>query len=249
MRADQIALELYTVRELAKEDFLGTLRRVADVGYGAVEFAGYHGVPVGKLRAALDEYGLRAMAAHVAIAEFENRPEEAIAELRTLGCDYAIIPWLVPERREPAAIVGLADSFNRWGAMCRDAGLRFGYHNHEFEFEPYDGGTVLDALLAATDPDLVVLELDVGWSEYAKVDSIALLRRLGDRVPLLHVKDMLAGDEPRDTAVGEGTIAWEPVLAAATAAEWYVVEQDNPGDAMDDIRTSLRNLERLASGS
>ena len=247
MRADQIALELYTVRELAKQDFPGTLRKVAEVGYGAVELAGYHGVPVAELRAVMDEVGLRAMAAHVPIGDFENRLGDALAELKTLGCEFAIVPWLAPERRGADEVPRLAEAFNRWGAACRDEGLRFGYHNHDFEFAPMNGGTQLDALLAATDPELVALELDVGWSEFSGVDSVALLRRLGPRVPLLHVKDLAEGGEGRDVAVGDGTIAWEPILAAATAAEWYVVEQDNPGDAMEDIRRSLRHLQGLAT--
>ena len=251
-----IALQLYTLREETARDFLGTLRRVAEIGYRAVEFAGYGTVPVPDLRAALDEYGLRAMGAHVPLLAFETRLTDVLADLRRLGCAYAVVPILPEERRPDAAQAGaLADAFNRFGAACRAEGIAFAYHNHAFEFAPLPGGadgqSLFDVLVAETDPTLVAFELDVYWAAFAGLDPLALIQRHAGRVPLLHLKDMAPDPGRADLPVGDGTLPWPDILAAGSAAgaRWYTVEQDHPRDAFADVERSLRNLERLAVGS
>jgi sugar phosphate isomerase/epimerase len=249
----QIGLELYTVRSLATSDMIGTLRKVAAMGYPTVEFAGYGGVPVKELRAALDELGLKAIASHVPLDHFENRFDEVIVELQTLGIKDAVVPWVAPDKRAEffADNQALAKTFNEWGARCREAGLRFGYHNHDFEFAPAPSGngTFLDALLGATDPTLVHLELDAYWAAFAGFNPIAVLHRYAGRVPILHVKDMAAGPDRAITAVGEGVLPWHEILPAAEDAgtEWFVIEYDNPKDPLADSETSLRNLEAVIS--
>ena len=251
---DQVALELYTVREQAAADFPGTLRAVAEAGYRAVEFAGTHGLATGELRATLDGLGLRAMGAHIALDRFLEDAGQAIAEAKELGCAYAVVPWLAPERRgSGAATRELAGTLNRIGERCRAEGIALAYHNHEFEFDPLpdeDGKTMLDLLVEGTDPALVGFELDIGWVVVAGHDPLALMARLKGRVPLLHLKDLAPGSDGADAPVGEGTIDWAPILAAPSTAgvNWYVVEQDKPADALADVATSLRNLERLADG-
>jgi sugar phosphate isomerase/epimerase len=250
---DQIALQLYTVRERTAKDMVGTLRELAGVGYRAVEFAGYGGVPVAELRSTLDGLGMRAMAAHVGLGEWESRPEEAVADLKTLGCDFAVLPYLAPAQRGGAeATRTLADSLNRWGALCREHGLTYAYHNHDFEFASLaedPSTTVMDVLLERTDPALVALELDIYWVAYAGLDPLAFLREHAARVPLLHVKDMAGTPDRADAPFGTGSIDWAPILAAAEpGVRWYIVEQDNPADALADVGTSLRNLEAMAAG-
>ncbi len=251
MNVGQVGVQLYTVREAAAADFPATLRAVAAAGYKAVEPAGLHGMAPEEVRALLDELGVRAVAAHVAVDRFEREPEAAIAELQTLGCSYAVIPFLGQERRgNAAALRTLATSFNDWARRCQAVGIDFAYHNHDFEFAtlPGEAGTTFELFVEATDPVLVNFELDIYWAQVAGVDPVALLGRLSGRVPLVHLKDRAAGDTPTDAPVGEGTIDWAPVLAAAEAAgtEWYIVEQDHPNDPLVDVATSLRNLERMA---
>jgi sugar phosphate isomerase/epimerase len=251
VQADQIALQLYTVRERAAADLQGTLRALAEIGYTAVEFAGYQGVPVADLRATLDELGMRAMGAHVQYDLLDSEPDRALDEVQTLGGDFVIVPHLAEGLRgDLDAVHRVAETFNAWGERCRAAGLTFAYHNHAFEFAPLpgaDGATMYDVLVARTDPALVYLELDVFWVMEGGVDPLELLRRHPGRIPLLHVKDKDASDGS-DAPVGAGTIAWQPVLDAAEAgARWYVVEQDHPKDPMADVATSLRNLKAMAS--
>lgn len=251
MDTDKIALQLYTVRKLTQQDMAGTLRQVADLRIRAVELAGYGGMPVSALRETLDGLGMRAVAAHVPMTDFENRLDAVIDELQTLGCGHAIVPSLPQERRGIDQIAEIAAAFNRWGLRCEEAGLRFGYHNHDFEFQQQDGQTLFDALIDQTDPGLVSLEVDAGWVDHAGVDTPALIRKLAGRVALLHVKDMSQEGEP-DAPVGTGVVDWQPVLAAAheIGVEWYIIEQDHPSDQpLADVKTSLEHLSALLAQS
>ena len=250
MRRGQIALQMYTVREHARRDMQGTLRRLAEMGYRAVEFAGYGGVAAPDLREALDEQNLRAAGAHLPFEEW-TEPERVLADLHALGCPHAVVPMMPPEHRESeAAVARFAEELNRLGEACEGEGVRFSYHNHNFEFAPLGETTAWDVLVRETDPRLVGLELDVYWTRYAGVDPEPLIPALADRISLLHLKDMAPNEERSDAPVGEGTMPWDGLLAVADAAgvEWYIVEQDHPRDALEDIRRSLRNLERMAGG-
>jgi len=249
MRTDQIALQLYTMREAAKDDLLGTLTRVAEAGYRAVEFAGFHGVAPAQIRATLDKHGIRAMGAHVQLSEFETRLDGVLTDLQTLGCDYAIVPGLPEDRRGAETVPALAAAFNEIGARCQESGLRFAYHNHAFEFEIRDaaGATFWELLVAATDPGSISFELDAYWVQFAGYNPVTIIDSLAGRVPLLHLKDMDPTDRTKDAPFGEGSLPWPPILAAAGRAgvAWYVVEQDVPRDPLEDITTSLRNAEKM----
>ena len=258
---ERIALQLYTLRAALSSDFLGTLRQVAAIGYRAVEFAGFGGLPISEVRATLDEIGLRAMGAHLPLAAFEERLEAALDELAHLGCDYVVIPILPEERRRTAAeLQRTAADLNRYGAACQAAGMTFAYHNHAMEFAPLpgdDGRTMYDILLAETDPTLVMFELDAYWAIDGGVDPMALLSQLSGRVPLLHVKDLApegtpvtpGGKPPVDAPPGDGTLPWPNLIQAAAAAgsRWYIVEQDFPKDPLADAERGLRYLESQAA--
>ncbi len=248
MNADQIALQLYTLRERAAADFLGTLAEVARIGYRAVEVAGLHGRAAGEVRAALDQLGLRAVAAHVPLEGFEARPDESVHELRVLGCSHAVLPSLPEERR---AIGDAVATLNELGRRCAESDLRFAYHNHAFELEARGPGdeTLLDRLVAGTDPGLVAFELDVYWAVVGGADPVELIERHSGRIELLHVKDVDPGGG--DAPVGEGTVKWPQLLAASRAARigWYVVEQDEPANPLADVETSLRNAQRMSESS
>jgi sugar phosphate isomerase/epimerase len=251
MRRDQISLQLYTVREHTARDMPGTLRRISEIGYPAVEFAGYGGLSPEDLRTILDDLGIRASGAHVPLGSWETDPETVLADMHTLNCTHAIVPMAPPEhRQDETSIANLAKSFNRWGELCRQAGATFSYHNHDFEFAPVGGTTMWDVLIRETDPELVHLELDLYWVRYGGADPESLLRTLGDRISLVHLKDMAADEQRSDLPVGEGTMPWPELLSTADEAgvEWYVAEQDNPRDAIEDVRISLQHLRELASG-
>jgi sugar phosphate isomerase/epimerase len=160
-----IAVQLYTVREAARDDFPGTLRRLAEGGARAVEFAGYGGMPIPELRALLDELGMRVAGSHVPLTAWEGRPEATLADIIALGGEYAVVPFVPEERRGGVTFArSLAADLNRWAAEAKQAGLGFAYHHHDFEFAPLadgEGGTLFDILVQETDPDLVGIEVDV----------------------------------------------------------------------------------------
>jgi sugar phosphate isomerase/epimerase len=249
-----VALQLYTVREVARDDFAGTLRRLAEDGVRAVEFAGYGGLPIAELRTLLDELGLRVVGTHIPLTAFEGQLDESLAEVVALGGEYAIVPFVPEERRgDIAGTRTLAADFNRWAETAREAGLGFAYHHHAFEFDPLPDGagdTLFDILVRETDRDLVGFEIDVYWAAHAGVDPARLLRDLTGRVPLIHLKDMAAGPERTDLPAGEGILRWDEILPAASAAgaRWWIIEQDNPVDPLADALRGIRNVEGMLSG-
>lgn len=245
-----IALQLYTIRGLTAEDMLGTLRNLASQGYRAVEFAGYGGVPVADVRSTLNELNMQAPSAHIGLDDLLTRPQEIFSDLTTLGASYAIVAYTPEDRRQREDQVReIAQTFNNYGRLCRDAGLRFAYHNHNFEFETLANSdkSMFDILLEDTDPELVAFELDLFWATFAGADPLQWIQKLEGRVPLVHVKDMEEGEARRDAPVGEGIINWQQLLPACAAAgtDWYIIEQDHPRDPLRDVETSLTNLTAL----
>jgi sugar phosphate isomerase/epimerase len=250
MRRDQISLQLYTVREETARDMPGTLQRISEIGYPAVEFAGYGGLSPQDLKTILDDLGLRASGVHVPLGSWERDPERVLADMRALDCAHAILPSAPPERRrDEASVARLAEDLNRWGELCRGEGVTLSYHNHDFEFAPLGGTTMWEVLVRETDIGRVSLELDLYWIKYGGTDPETVLRDVGDRVSLVHLKDMAPDGTRSDLPVGEGTLPWNRLLEAADAAgvAWYIAEQDNPRDALEDVSISLQYLRALAS--
>jgi len=251
MRRDQISLQLYTVREETARDMPGTLRKISEIGYPAVEFAGYGGLTPQELKTILDDLGLRASGVHVPLTAWETNPETVLADMQALDCAHAVLPMIPADRRtDEASVARLAEDLNRWGTLCRREDVTLSYHNHDFEFAPLGRSTMWDVLVRETDPGLVHLELDLYWIKYGGADPETVLRDVGDRVSLVHLKDMAPDDTRSDLPVGEGTLPWNDLLEAADAVgvEWYVAEQDNPRDAVEDVRISLQYLRGLADG-
>jgi len=218
------ALQLYSVREQLPADRKAVLARIAGFGYGAVEPYDVRTEPE-RLRYDLAEAGLAICSVHA-----KALGEDADLLLRgaqTVGTDTVIVPSVPPERFADAdAIAGLAREFNEAAARAADYGLRFGYHNHWFELESIVGGrTGLEVLADALDPG-VILEVDTYWAAVGGQDVPALLRRLGDRVRYLHVKDGPVTRQDPMTAVGGGRMPVAEILAACPSAQWHVVELD-----------------------
>jgi sugar phosphate isomerase/epimerase len=247
VRTDQLAVQLYTVRESLDTDLPKTLQQVAATGVDAVELAGLPPISTEELRDQLVRAGLRPIASHESLERIEANPDAVIARLQMLGLRRAVVPWLAPERRSSVeAARSTARQLRRIAEYFDVRGMRLGYHNHDFEFEPLEGTTLWQVLLDEL-PAGVELEIDLYWASIAGHDPVQLIRDLGSRVRLLHMKDMAPTTGREDLAPGDGVLDWPSIVSTATelGVEWYVIEQDNPGDAFVDIaraRTFLRGL-------
>ncbi|GHO47501.1 sugar phosphate isomerase/epimerase family protein [Ktedonospora formicarum] len=244
-----IALQLYTVRDETARDFAGTLRRVSELGYPAVEFADYGGLSIPQMQALLAETGLQALSSHISLESLEQRFEQETAYALAIGCPTLIVPWLPPHQRTTEALTMLAGTLNHLGRKARACGLTLGYHNHDFEFAPISDKNptlVLDYLIEQTDPASVSFELDTYWAAFAGVDPVEYLQRHAGRVTLVHVKDMTP--ERTFTEVGAGILPIAEIVAAArtSGVQGFLVENDQPRiPSLESAKRSLQFLRML----
>jgi sugar phosphate isomerase/epimerase len=237
----RLGLALYTLRDDCARDPEGTLGTVAEMGYEGVELYDLLGREPGTLRTLLDGLGLEVCGRHARLEAIENGLDELAAELRELGSDRLVLAWIPP----PVSSVEADRVVERIAAAAervRAAGLRFGFHNHDGELRMLeDGRTLLDRLLEL-DAELLFLEIDLGWAWFAGVEPGDFVARVAPRAPLVHVKDLVAGPEPRFVPVGDGDVGYARILPAIRDLdiEWLLVEQDETdGSALDAVRRSF----------
>jgi sugar phosphate isomerase/epimerase len=248
-RLPRIGLQLYTVRKaMLLRTWQTTLAEIAAIGYREVEFAGYFGQQPAAIRGALDRFGLTAPAGHFEKKDLlasSSAPYDAAA---ALGHEWIIVAWIPPgERRTMDGWKRIADDLNRIGARARQAGLRFAYHNQDADFVVTQGKIPYDALLAATDRNLVELEIDLYWAMKGGQDPAAYISRTGPRTRLVHVKDSAGPPAHRMVDVGHGSMDWKGLLSTAWRAgiRHYFVEHDDPADPIAFARSSFAYLSQL----
>jgi sugar phosphate isomerase/epimerase len=245
--AQPIGVNLYTVRHQLAEDFEGTLRHVAALGYKEVEFVGLEGHDPAKIRALLDTLKLKVAGSQVDWKRLRDDPDGLIAETKALGSPYMIFAWMPPEERQTLAQWRWWTAhMNKVGAQARTAGLRFGYHSHDFEYHPIDGVRPIEVLQNGLDPKTVEFEVDIYWTELGGGNSAALFDRYPGRIPLVHVKDMSKTDGSM-VDVGDGRIDFRKIFRKGKSAglKHYLVEHDN---SADPFRTLERSLYYLKTG-
>jgi len=241
-----IALQLYTLRDDMEKDFAGTIRKVAEIGYAAVELAGYGGMSLRELSSLLSETHLQVAGSHIALERLENELPRVIEENLALGNSHVVVPYLGDSRRGTAAAYeAVAAELNKYGETLQTAGLTLCYHNHDFEFKTLDDGRMgEDILLDGTDPLFVKVEADTYWILKAGVDPVAFVKKHSGRVPLMHLKDMDAADGSF-APVGTGTLPLDALIAAASeiGTKYLIVEQDVcKGPALEAVTLSYNNL-------
>jgi sugar phosphate isomerase/epimerase len=242
---DSIGIQLYTLRSLLSSNVEGTLASVAAIGYREVEFAGLHGKTPAEMRQILDRVGLRAVSSHHSMRDVRQNWQRVLDEANTLGQRYVVIASLDRADRTPDRYRIIAEEFNTAGEAARNAGLHFGFHNHDAEFERIDDSTGYDVLLERTNPSLVAMELDLYWIVNAGRDPISYFDKYAGRFHLVHVKDRTAAGEMVN--VGAGVIDFRAIFARAREAgiRHYLVEHDRPASPLDDVRASHNYLRRL----
>jgi sugar phosphate isomerase/epimerase len=257
---DQISIQLFTLRNQLAIDLEGTLQALSDIGYTRVEHAGFVGRTVTEFKAALDAAGLRSTSGHVLIPQpFDPAAWSAsLADATTLGSRYIVHPFFGIDfatgqvTRTTAPWRAFARDLNRAGRMARAAGLKLGYHNHNWEFfrlTDNPSRTAYDILTDTTDPDLVHLELDLFWAVRGARDPVDLIRQNKGRVLQYHVKDMNQAGSFEDP--GQGLIDFARIFRHSDEAgvREYIVERDDagspprePADALDTARVGYQFL-------
>jgi len=226
-----VALQLYSVREAAQQDFVATVERVAAMGYAGVEPSSFPGITPADAAKLFRDLGLAVPSVHLPLP-LGDAKDEALATMEALGCTRLISGFGPDAYASVEQIQRTCDLFNQAAAVARANGLSLGIHNHWWEYTPIPGLAPVEGRLPYQialdylDED-IFFELDTYWAQTAGADVIAVVRELGDRAPLLHIKDGPANRTDPMTAVGDGVMDFPAILgAAAGAPQWLIVELD-----------------------
>jgi sugar phosphate isomerase/epimerase len=254
-----IGLQLYTVRDAMGTDPLGTLKKVAQIGYNSVENATYtgtekfYGMDAATYKKVLNENGLTANSGHYRLGEEQDKGadvqgtilhdwQRAVDDASAIGLKYMVCAYLSTyERGDLDHYKKLADIFNKAGETCKKSGIQFCYHNHDFEFQVQNGVFPYDIILDKTDKNNVMMEVDLYWIKKAGQDPLALFQKHPGRFPLWHVKDMSKEADQSFAAVGTGIIDFKTIFQHKNEAgmKFFFVEQDKcPGSPFDSITQS-----------
>jgi len=259
-----IGLQLYTIRDAMGTDVLGSLKKVADIGYKYLELAGYsdgkfYGYEPGEFKKIVNDMGMEILSSHTQVEAAGITPDNAkkMAEDHAkLAVRYCVQPWVVEEARTTiASYQKMAADWNLVGGIMKENGIQFGYHNHNFEFDTVEGKIpYYDVMLAELDKDLVTMEIDMFWTTKAGQNPVEIFKKYPGRFQLFHMKDMYTREAPYFTTVGEddfapvgeGVIDFKEILAAKDIAgmKYMIVEQDATKDGLpfEAIKKSFTNL-------
>ena len=253
-----VGLQLYSLRDIFKDNVALGLQLTQNFGFVEVELAGAYGLTPAEFLKRLAWHGLKPIAAHWSYEQWEKDPAAVVAEAKALGLTYAGCAWIPHDGPFDEALCRRAAAvFNRAGEVAAAQGIRFYYHNHGYEFVPHGDGTLFDLLLAETKPELVTYEMDVFWTVHPGQDPARLLSRYPNRWDLFHIKDLKKGvatgkltgseDVRNDVVLGTGQIDLPAVLRAAQeiGVKHYFIEDESP-TVIQQIPQSLRFLESLS---
>ena len=262
IKTKHIGLQMWSVRDVADKDPLGTLTKLASIGYKEIEghkYADgkfYHWTP-SEFKNVLKDSGLKMLSAHtkVDLKSWDDQHNGLTDAMKIcidshaeIGVQQLLCPHIDKEYRNLEDVLKLSDILNHMGVACQKAGLQFGYHNHDFEFVKEDGTFLMDRILERTDPDLVIWEMDIYWVAYANEDPIAWIKKYPGRIRAFHVKDM-ANTAARETIeVGDGIIDFEKIFTFGKLAglKYYIIELENyKTTSIEGVGKCLKNLKGI----
>ena len=252
-----LSLQLYTIRDAMEKDPFLALQQVSKIGYTKIELASYadgkfYGIAPAEFKKMATDLGLEIFSSHTQVEAqgitLENAKKMA-EDHATLGVKYCVQPWINAVDRNVASYHKMIADWNKVGAIMKDNGIKFGYHNHNFEFNTIDGQVpYFDIFLKEMDPSLITMEIDLFWVTKAGHNPVDIFNKYPGRFEIFHMKDAYTKEAPFfepvsvDMApVGEGFIDFKAILAAKDIAgmKYLVVEQDC---SFTDIKTSIKNL-------
>ncbi|MEZ5084437.1 MAG: sugar phosphate isomerase/epimerase [Bacteroidales bacterium] len=248
----QIGIQLYTIRDLVKEDFMGTMQILADIGFNIIETAEYsdrkfYGYDPADFNRTVREFGIKPLSSHSYVTRANI--SQTIEDTAKSGMKYLVQPY-VPEsmRKSKDDYKRIADDLNRFGELCKTSGLTFAYHNHAFEFEKIESDIPYNLLLENTDPNIVTMELDTYWMVYGGYQPIDYFNSFPGRFKLIHVKDMAEGEDKKSTEIGRGLINFPEIfeMKDLSGMENFFLEQEDfdmdPWDSLTQSFTYMKTL-------
>lgn len=268
-----IGLQLYSVRGEMEKDFAGTLKKVKEMGYEGVEFAGLFDKKPAEIRALLKETGLTAVSAHVPLADMLADMDKVIADYKEIGCAWIAIPY-VDEAYRPGTpdYPETLKKIEALGKKCAENGITLLYHNHDFEFVKIDGRYGLDVMYETVPAAYLQTELDTCWVNVGGEDPAKYIEKYSGRTPVVHLKDfvmkgrekpkklydLIGIDDGAETSseedfsfkpVGYGVQDMPAIIAAAEAsgAKWLIVEQDRPDAGNTELSAVKKSVDYLRS--
>lgn len=189
----KIGLQLYSVRDEMEKDMDACLKKVKEMGYDCVEFAGFFGKTADEVKGILEKYDLEAISTHQTVGIKDDEPfspEEAIKYLKAIGVKYCVIPWyglyqLTEEWDDTKK------KFEKSSAMLKKGGIELYYHNHDFEFEKVNGRIVHDMIFEELGLEVIKPEIDVCWAKYAGFEPVDVMKKYAGKINILHLKDFV----------------------------------------------------------
>jgi sugar phosphate isomerase/epimerase len=239
----KISLQLYSLREFGDLDNQLALAR--DAGFEWIESVVTHGLPAADFAARVKSHGLKVSSMHASLALLESDIQSVFDACSATGCPLVVMPWLPMGERvaDAPAWQALGRRLAGLGDAMKAKGLRFAYHNHDFEFHRYGGETALESIFDNSTPQQVGWEADLGWVCRAGADPFHWTERYGDRLAAIHVKDIAPArttiEEDGWAALGQGVVPWNELLPKlAGKVDLFIFEHDKPKDAAAILRTS-----------
>ena len=265
-----LAVQVYSIRDFAKEDLFSTLKKVKEMGYDGVEFAGLYENSPESIKKMCEEIGLTPISAHVGFNLMLENTEKVISDYKAIGVKYLAISSIAKEYRPMTENFDkVFDLFEKWGKMAKEHGIQLMYHNHDFEFVKINGKYALDIIYDKVSPEALTAEFDTCWIRSPGEDPEKYIRKYAGRVPVLHFKDLFGSkfeDPNREDGVfpkkaenheyrqvGGGIVDIKGCLNAAKecGATWIVVEQDHPTSgftSLESVALSCKYLRSLDLG-
>jgi sugar phosphate isomerase/epimerase len=246
---NQLAVQLFTLREECKADFPKVLRQMKEMGWAGVQMAGYHGYDPAELAALITELGMQTAGLHIGFNDLIGNLEQAVRDAELFQTKDLVCSSPPPDKRDEEGYRMIKRALNEAAAAVQEKGLRLSYHNHAFEFDvTVDGISALEHILEPSESNLILAEPDVYWVKKGGRDIVPFLEGYANRMPIIHLKDMTTDEHQVFAEIGTGSIDFLPILrfGAVSGVEWYVVEQDRcAGNPLDCVQTSFNNLTRL----
>jgi sugar phosphate isomerase/epimerase len=266
-----VALQIYSIRDVAEKNMAGILPKVKEIGYDGVELAGMYGNSPAAVKSMVESAGLKPISAHVSYDEMMADPEGVIGAYAEIGCPWITIPYLQEEYRIGAArydeaIAGII----KLGEVAKNFGMTLLYHNHEFEFMVHNGEYALDLMYKAVPADLLQTQVDTCWAKVAGLNPAEYLLKYKGRAPVVHFKDYCMEGDSVDGLLGMAALEGKtpkrndtfrfkhlgagsqdiPALVKASeevGAKWLVVEQDFATEGMTTMECAKESLICLKS--